>query len=329
MNFFNKLQRFLEKFIGPLAERLNRSDIIGGLSSGMMQTLPITLGISVFAILVNFPIRPWQTFLINTGLYAVIQEMVSATMSMLAIYIVICVASCYAKAKHQSSLTASVLSMGAFLCLMPQSVEGKDGIISALLTSYLGSSGIFVAMLTALFITSLYCWLMKKNISLKMPDSVPPMVSDSLSPVFVSMIVFGCVLAVKYAVSLTSFGNVFELLNATIAKPVMLFGTSPLALIILYTFTNILWFFGVHPSPIVNMYTPVLIACVTANVEAFMAGTPSTDLPHLVFQVVFLCMNIGGNGNSIGLAIDMIMAKSERFKSMFKLAFVPCLFKHQ
>ena len=144
-----------------------------------------------------------------------------------------------------------------------------------------------------------------------MPDSVPPMVSDSLSPVFVSMIVFGCVLAVKYAVSLTSFGNVFELLNATIAKPVMLFGTSPLALIILYTFTNILWFFGVHPSPIVNMYTPVLIACVTANVEAFMAGTPSTDLPHLVFQVVFLCMNIGGNGNSIGLAIDMIMAKSE------------------
>ena len=52
--------------------------------------------------------------------------------------------------------------MGAFLCLMPQSVEGKDGIISALLTSYLGSSGIFVAMLTALFITSLYCWLMKK-----------------------------------------------------------------------------------------------------------------------------------------------------------------------
>ena len=148
--------------LGPLAERLNRSDIIGGLSSGMMQTLPITLGISVFAILVNFPIRPWQTFLINTGLYAVIQEMVSATMSMLAIYIVICVASCYAKAKHQSSLTASVLSMGAFLCLMPQSVEGKDGIISALLTSYLGSSGIFVAMLTALFITSLYCWLMKK-----------------------------------------------------------------------------------------------------------------------------------------------------------------------
>ena len=81
MNFFNKLQGFLEKFIGPLAERLNRSDIIGGLSSGMMQTLPITLGISVFAILVNFPIRPWQTFLINTGLYAVIQEMVSATMS--------------------------------------------------------------------------------------------------------------------------------------------------------------------------------------------------------------------------------------------------------
>ena len=323
---FNKLQSFLEKFIGPIATKLNESLIVKGLSSGMMRTMPITLGVAVFAILVNLPIQPWLDFLINSGLSVVTQEIINVTMSMLAIYVVISVSSCYAKVNGESGLTASLISTGAFLCLMPQTVEGTDGIISALQTSYLGSNGIFVAMLIALLITNIYCWLCKKNIMLKLPDSVPPMVSQSMSPTFVSMIIFVIVLLVKYVVYLTPYGNVFDMLNSTVTQPILNVGGSPLALIGLYTFTNLLWFFGIHPSPIVSVYTPVLITCMTANVEAFMAGTSSANLPHLVFMVVFINMKMGGNGNTLGLAIAMVNAKSERFKAMFKLSFIPCLF---
>lgn len=323
---FNKLQSFLEKFIGPIATKLNESLIVKGLSSGMMRTMPITLGVAVFAILVNLPIQPWLDFLINSGLSVVTQEIINVTMSMLAIYVVISVSSCYAKVNGESGLTASLISTGAFLCLMPQTVEGTDGIISALQTSYLGSNGIFVAMLIALLITNIYCWLCKKNIMLKLPDSVPHMVSQSMSPTFVSMIIFVIVLLVKYVVYLTPYGNVFDMLNSTVTQPILNVGGSPLALIGLYTFTNLLWFFGIHPSPIVSVYTPVLITCMTANVEAFMAGTSSANLPHLAFMVVFITMNMGGNGNTLGLAIAMVNAKSERFKAMFKLSFIPCLF---
>lgn len=326
MNFFNKLQAFSEKFIGPIATKLNDSELIKGLSTGMMRTMPITLGVAAFAILVNLPITAWQNFLANSGLYTVTNEIISVTMSMLAIYVVISVSSCYAKVKGESGLTAALISTGAFLCLMPQTVEGKDGVISALQTSYLGSNGIFVAMITGLAITGLYCWLCKKNITLKLPDTVPPMVSQSMSPTFISMIIFVVVLVVKYLVFLTPYGNVFDLLSQTITQPILNVGGSPWALIGLYTFTNILWFFGIHPSPIVSAYTPVLITCMTANVEAFMAGTPSASLPHLVFMVVFITMNMGGNGNTLGLAISMAKAKSEHFKAMFKLSFVPCLF---
>lgn len=291
-----------------------------------MRTMPITLGVAVFAILVNLPIQPWLDFLINSGLSVVTQEIINVTMSMLAIYVVISVSSCYAKVNGESGLTASLISTGAFLCLMPQTVEGTDGIISALQTSYLGSNGIFVAMLIALLITNIYCWLCKKNIMLKLPDSVPHMVSQSMSPTFVSMIIFVIVLLVKYVVYLTPYGNVFDMLNSTVTQPILNVGGSPLALIGLYTFTNLLWFFGIHPSPIVSVYTPVLITCMTANVEAFMAGTSSANLPHLAFMVVFITMNMGGNGNTLGLAIAMVNAKSERFKAMFKLSFIPCLF---
>lgn len=326
MKLFDKLQSFLERFIGPIATKLNESLIVKGLSSGMMRTMPITLGVAAFAILVNLPIQGWLNFLNDTQLAVVIQEVINVTMSMLAIYVVISVSSCYSKVKGESGLTAALLSTGAFLCLMPQTVEGKEGIISALQTSYLGSNGIFVAMLTALLVTTLYCWLCKKNITLKLPSSVPPMVSQSMSPTFVAMIIFTVVLVVKYLFYLSPYGNVFDMLNNTITQPILNVGGSPLALIGLYTFTNILWFFGIHPSPIVSVYTPVLITCMTANVEAFMAGTASANLPHLVFMVVFITMNMGGNGNTIGLAIAMAKAKSERFKAMFKLSFVPCLF---
>ncbi len=323
MKFFDKLQGFLEKFIGPVAQKLNESDLIGGLSSGMMRTLPITLGVSLFAILVNLPIAPWQSFLESTGLYVVTQEILSATMSMLAVYIVISVAYSYANIKKESGMTAAILSTGAFLCLMPQSIEGKDGAISAISANYLGSNGIFVAIVTALAISSLYIWLVKKKLTIKLPDSVPPMVSESLSPAFVAIIIFAFVLVVKFLFYLTPFGNIFDFVTEIISKPVMNVGSSPWVLIALYTFTNVLWFFGIHPSPIVNMYTPVLIAAITGNVESYMAGE---ELPYLALMTVFICMNLGGNGNTIGLAIDMLTAKSERFKAMSKLSLVPSIF---
>lgn len=323
MKFFDKLQAFLERFIGPIAQKLNESDIISGLSSGMMRTLPITLGVSLFAILVNLPVTPWQNFLNHTGLYGVTQEILSATMSMLAIYIVMSVAYSYTSIKKESGMTAAILSMGAFLCLMPQSVEGKDGMIGALLSSYLGSNGIFVAIVTGLVISSLYIWLTKKNLTIKLPDSVPPMVSESLSPTFIAIIIFCFVLILKFIFFVSPFGNIFDFVTEIISKPVMNVGSSPWALIILYTFTNVLWFFGIHPSPIVNIYTPVLLAAITGNVEAYMAGK---ELPYLALQTVFICMNLGGNGNTIGLAIDMLTAKSEKFKAMSKLSIVPSIF---
>lgn len=326
MKAFDKLQAILEKFIGPIARKLNDSDLIKGLSSGMMRTMPITLGVAFFAIFVNLPITPWQNFLVDSGLSTIVNEILGVTLSMPAIYTVFSVAHCYGKVKGQSGLTTGLIATASFLCLMPQTVEGKEGTISALQTSYLGSNGIFVAMITGLAITWLYCWLCKKNISLKLPDSVPPMVSQSMSPTFVSVIIFSVILVIKYLVYLTPYGNIFDMLSETITQPIIYFGGSPWALIALYTFTNILWFFGIHPSPIVSAYTPVLVTCMTANIEQFLAGTPSANLPHLIFMVVFITMNMGGNGNTLGLAISMFKAKSERFKAMFKLSFIPCLF---
>ena len=192
-------------------------------------------------------------------------------------------------------------------------------------TAYLGSKGIFVAILLGMIVSNIYVFLMKK-MSIKLPDSVPTMVTDSLSPTFVAIIIFTSAFLIKWALSLTAFNNLFDLINQLLATPIMNVGSSPWAIIIAYTFSNLLWFFGVHPSAVMNVFSPAISFCLLGNLEAYMAGTPVAELPNLAFVTIYAAMSLGGSGNLIGLAISMLTAKSERYKSLAKISTVPCLF---
>ncbi len=60
-----------------------------------------------------------------------------------------------------------------------------------------------------------------------------------------------------------------------------------------------------------------------ANIEAFQAGNP---LPDATYLMLYNCLFFGGTGNTIALCIDMFFAKSEKFKAMRNLMFIPNLF---
>lgn len=59
------------------------------------------------------------------------------------------------------------------------------------------------------------------------------------------------------------------------------------------------------------------------NQAAFTAGEV---MPHLMFSLVYSCVYFGGQGNTIGLCLDMFIAKSERFKAMRPIMTIPNLF---
>lgn len=326
MGFFDKMQAGLEKYIAPLAEKVNGSDVIKALSRGMMYTMPITLGVCVLAILVNLPIEQWTTFLTSSGLSAVCNQVLTVTMNMLALYIVISVAYNHGKQKGVNGITASIVTLGVFLVLMPLNVvtEGRSTSYS-ISTTYLGSNGIFVAILLGISISWLYAFLMKR-IAIKLPESVPTMVTDSLSPTFVAIVIFSFAFLLKWGLTFTAYNNLFDMINEVLAMPIMNVGSSPWAIIIAYTFSNLLWFFGVHPSAVMNVFSPAISVCLLGNLEAFMAGTPVAELPNLAFVTIYAAMSLGGSGNLIGLAISMMKAKSQRYKALFKVAGIPSLF---
>lgn len=201
--------------------------------------------------------------------------------------------------------------------LMPiQHITINESVVPMYTLSYLGTNGIFIAMLCGLIVPSFFCWLLKKDIRLKLPSSVPPMVNESLSPILSAMIIFFIMFVIKYGFTLTAFGDIFTFINQIVAKPIMGVGASPWALILVYTFMNFMWFFGVHPAPIMGAYSAVMYTVAMANVEAYLAGQA---FPYPVWPIVYVCVYVGGTGCTLGLSIATLFAKSTKYKELRKL----------
>lgn len=322
MAVFDKIQNIMDKTIAPVASKVADSKMLDALMGGMMCTLPMALGVSVIAILINFPIPGFSDWVVSSGLMATGNSILTVTMNMMGIYISFFIGLRWGKVCGLSGYTGGIVSGAVFLAFMPQQSFEDIPMASFINTSYMGSNGIFVAILLGLIVPKVTAILMSK-LEIKLPDMVPPMVADSLSPMFAAIVLFTAVWFAKWGLSFTPWGNLFDMINTLIGTPVTMVGASPLAYIIVCSLQSIFWFFGVHPNVMLNFYAPVIMACSAANTEAIIAGEA---LPYGAWAVVALGTAIGGQANALGISISLLFTKSERFKAIRGIALVPSLF---
>ena len=322
MAVFDKIQNIMDKTIAPVASKVADSKMLDALMGGMMCTLPMTLGVSVIAILINFPIPGFSDWVVSSGLMATGNSILTVTMNMMGIYISFFIGLRWGKVCGLSGYTGGIVSGAVFLAFMPQQSFEDIPMASFINTSYMGSNGIFVAILLGLIVPKVTAILMSK-LEIKLPDMVPPMVADSLSPMFAAIVLFTAVWFAKWGLSFTPWGNLFDMINTLIGTPVTMVGASPLAYLIVCPLQSIFWFFGVHPNVMLNFYAPVIMACSAANTEAIIAGEA---LPYGAWAVVALGTAIGGQANALGISISLLFTKSERFKAIRGIALVPSLF---
>lgn len=322
MAVFDKIQNIMDKTIAPVASKVADSKMLDALMGGMMCTLPMTLGVSVIAILINFPIPGFSDWVVSSGLMATGNSILTVTMNMMGIYISFFIGLRWGKVCGLSGYTGGIVSGAVFLAFMPQQSFEDIPMASFINTSYMGSNGVFVAILLGLIVPKVTAILMSK-LEIKLPDMVPPMVADSLSPMFAAIVLFTAVWFAKWGLSFTPWGNLFDMINTLIGTPVTMVGASPLAYIIVCSLQSIFWFFGVHPNVLLNFYAPVIMACSAANTEAIIAGEA---LPYGAWAVVALGTAIGGQANALGISISLLFTKSERFKAIRGIALVPSLF---
>lgn len=316
----------IEKVIAPMANFLNGNKIVQTISKALMSLMPALMMGAVGSLVQQIPIDAFQSFLQSTGIYSITQILVNVSTNMLALYAAIAIGYVFVKNEGYDGFTGGILSLIAFLIVTPMETVGEGYMaVTNLPIAWLGAKGLFTAMFVSLLSSYLYCFLMRKNITIKMPESVPPFISKSFSgiiPGVVMAVFFACIV---YIFRLTPFGNIHEAIYSVIGMPLSSIGGSIWAALLVYVLTGFCWFFGIHGIAVVSAVMPIWIAADMTNMATISAGGAATNI--VTYNWINAVGNIGGAGCTLGLiALCAFTAKSKRYREIGKLAIVPSCF---
>ena len=244
------------------------------------------------------------------------------TMGIMSIYI--CAAIAYNLGKHYEKtdqldpFMCAMLSIMAFLLVAAPKTNGNLPVDS------LGGTGIFTAILVAVYCVEMMRFLKAHNIGIRLPDQVPPMIKNSfdlLIPVLV-------VVLTLYPLSLLiqhHFDMLIPQAIMAIFKPLVSAADSLPAILLAVLVGHLLWFAGIHGAAIVSgMLQMFWLTNLGMNQQALAQGAP---LPHIFMEAFWtFFIVIGGSGATMGLVFCYLRSRSAHLRSIGRLSVVPSLF---
>src|SRR5699024_4922311 len=222
-----------------------------------------------------------------------------------------------------SQVYSGAIALSSLLMLVPFGQEETMGTVLPL--SSLGAEGMFVGIVAAIISTEIYCRISNAGITIKMPESVPPMIASSfiaIIPGSVALLLFN---TIRYIFTFTHWGNAIDFVYEILQMPLMGLGDSLPAVLLAVFFTQLLWWFGVHGTLLVNsIIDPIMSSLAIENYQAYQAG--AKELPHIInttFMGVFV-----NQGMQLGISIVMafFIAKSIRMKQTMRTILAPSIF---
>ncbi|KAB7665052.1 PTS sugar transporter subunit IIC [Bacillus sp. B1-b2] len=301
---------------------LQRNKYVNTVSNGLAAGLSVILVGAIFTLINTINIPAYQNFLETTNLKALTSIPPMITIDILSLYVVFGVGYTMATQFKQDGFSAGLIALMSFLAVTPVGLL-DDGATRALSFQWLGSTGLFVAMLIGIGVGRLYVLILEKGFYVRMPKGVPPTITKSFAAMTPAFIIIFLVLAIRGIFNATSYGNIHEFIYTVLQVPLLALGGSWWAYLIITVVISLLWFFGIHGAMVaIGVMAPIWTALNLENLSAFQAGEP---LPHLFPGSSFFMTYtaLGGSGATIGLVIAMVRARSKRYKTLGKLAIVP------
>lgn len=286
------------------------------IAQGMMATLPVTLVGSFMLILGGLSFIPEA---IRTPL------MLGSTVcsNLITIYVVVALAGIMGKKLGQNPITCAMIALASFFIVTPISVfEVGEKKVQAYSMELLGSKGMFVGMIISLFTIRLYCVLMNKRITLRMPDSVPKPIAANFEAIVPGSVVLISALLINIIFSLTSHGNIHQFIYTYLQLPLQSLGGSIWSALLLMFIAELLWFFGIHGSTVTNSILTALFATQAyANMEVVAAG----GNPEFPINSFFLEVFKGPRAMALACVL-LFICRSSRLKTIGKISIFPSIF---
>ncbi|MGY2798718.1 cellobiose PTS system EIIC component [Ewingella americana] len=327
----------LERYVLPFALKIASQKHVLSVRDGIILNMPFMLIGSFFLIFAYLPIPSYANMMGEVFGAAWREKLlypVKATYDIMAIISSFGIAYRLAeKYKTLDPLTTGAVSLVAFILTIPQNTlfqplnGATEQIIKGVLPmNFIGSQGLFVAIVIAILSTEIYRFVHDRNLVINMPAGVPPAVAKSFLALIPGFAVMAVVLALRLGVEATPFGNINNMIATIIGIPMHHIGGTLPGMIFSVILIGLLWMVGLHGDAIVLVFIqPVWLSNMSENLTAFQNGQP---IPHIITQQFYdLWIAPGGTGALLGLVIFMLLrARSAQMKQLGKIAAPGCLF---
>ena len=320
----NKLIAFIEKG-KPFFEKLSRNIYLRAIRDGFIAGMPVILFSSIF-ILIAFVPNSWG-FKWSDEVVAFLMKPYSYSMGILALLVAGTTAKSLTDSVNRSmEKTNQINYMSTLLAaIVGLLMLAADPIENGLATGFLGTKGLLSAFLAAFVTVAIYKVCVKNNVTIRMPDEVPP----NISQVFKDVIPFTLSIVSLYALDLLARHFVGTSVAESIGKffaPLFSAADGYLGITIIFGAFAFFWFVGIHGPSIVE---PAIAAITYANAEVnlnlIQQGMHADKILTSGTQMFIVTM--GGTGATLVVPfMFMWLTKSKRNRAIGRASVVPTFF---
>ena len=321
----HKLIELIEKG-KPFFEKISRNKYLRAIRDGFIAGMPVILFSSIFILIAYVP-NAWG-FHWSKEIENFLMTPYSYSMGILAFF----VGGTTAKALTDSVnrdlpatnqinfLSTMLASMVGFLLMAAE--PAKEG---GFLTAFMGTKGLLTAFIAAFVTVNVYKVCVKNNVTIRMPDEVPPNISQvfkDLIPFTVSVVLlYGLELIVKGGLGVTVAESI-----GTLLAPLFSAADGYVGITIIFGAFAFFWFIGIHGPSIVE---PAIAAITYANAEVnlnlLQQGMHADKILTSGTQMFIVTM--GGTGATLVVPfMFMWLCKSKRNRAIGRASVVPTFF---
>lgn len=310
----------------PFFEKVSRNIYLRAIRDGFISVMPVVLFSSIFLLIAYVPNIFGFSWSASTE--ALIMKPYGYTMGILGVL----VAGTTAKSLTDSFnrklentnkinfLSTMLASISGFLLLAADTVEG-----GGFANGFLGTKGLLTAFLAAFITVNIYNITVKNNVTIRMPEEVPP----NISQVFKDIIPFTLVIVVLYGLDIVTRNIMGTNVAESVIKlfePLFTAADGYLGITIIFGAYALFWFVGIHGPSIVE---PAIAAITYANIETnfqlLQAGQHADKILTSGTQMFIVTM--GGTGATLVVPfMFMWLSKSKRNKAIGRASVVPTFF---
>ena len=327
----NNLIKQIEK-AKPLFEKISRNVYLKAIRDGFIAAMPVALFSSIFMLIACVP--NIFEFYWPKEIEALILKPYNYSMGILAVLVAGTTAKNLTESfnrdmpvNRQINSTSTLMAaiVGFLVVGIDSLAGGVDATVKAFATDFMGSKGLLTSFLVAFVVCNVYRFCVKRNITIRMPEQVPPNISQTFADI------------IPFAVSvilLTVFDTVFRgmagisFAQAVIEffKPLFSAADGYLGLAIIYGAMSLFWFVGIQgPSIVEPAVAAIYYVNIDANLALANAGEHAANI--LTPGVQQFVATLGGTGATLVITLMFaFMSKSKELRAVGRASSVPVLF---